>query len=110
MRVRPPGRQTDHGRAGHASTPFVGRLPGTLAAVAEVLGIFGVLGFFAAVMAGLFMAGSRIRARRRGVGTAAMGPFEEMWHPAASRARLMTEAVEERVVSMPSPDDPPRSE
>jgi hypothetical protein len=63
----------------------------------------GVL--FAAIMGVLFWLGSRVRRRGGGGSEAFMGPFEDMWHPAAHRARLETQMVEERVVSMPSPDD-----
>lgn len=44
------------------------------------------------------------RARRRGVGTASMmGPFEEIWHPAATSARHEVELQEERREPTPSP-------
>jgi hypothetical protein len=54
-------------------------------------------------MGGLARLASRVR--RRGIGGGLMDPFEEMWHPAGHRYRAETEAHEERVVSMPSPDD-----
>lgn len=44
------------------------------------------------------------RARRRGVDSASvMGPFEEMWHPAASRARLDVEVQQEVREPAPTP-------
>jgi hypothetical protein len=63
---------------------------------------------FIAVMGGLAWLGVRVRRRGGGRGSeAVLGPFEEMWHPAAHRARLQTDIVEERVVPMPSADDQP---
>ncbi|GAA1829989.1 hypothetical protein GCM10009682_55960 [Luedemannella flava] len=49
-----------------------------------------------------------VRARRRdggAAGAAVVGPFEEIWHPAAHRARFETHTVEERVMPAPSPGD-----
>lgn len=60
---------------------------------------------FAAVMAGLLLAGRRIRQRERGATEAFVGPWEEIWHPAAHNARLRTEVAEERMLPLPPPDD-----
>jgi hypothetical protein len=59
----------------------------------------------AAVMLALVWLGRRVR--RRGTGTASgfVGPFEEMWHPAAHRARREAQVVQERTVPAPSPGD-----
>lgn len=62
-----------------------------------------VTGAMVAVAGGLAWLGSRLR--RRGVGSDVMGPFEEIWHPAAHRARLELRVYEERTVPAPSPDD-----
>ncbi|HEY2190921.1 MAG TPA: hypothetical protein VGH76_01285 [Actinomycetospora sp.] len=62
--------------------------------VVVVGGVVGGLPLFAA------------RARRGGGGASVMGPFEEMWHPAARRARVEVEVAEERRVPTPSPDGP----
>jgi hypothetical protein len=79
-----------------------------VAGVGQTLGIVAVIAAFGAVMAGLAYFGSRIRRRGRGRGAEAfMGPFEDMWHPAAHRARLQVETVEERMVPMPSAGDKP---
>ncbi|WP_323373575.1 hypothetical protein [Plantactinospora alkalitolerans] len=56
-----------------------------------------------AVLAGLMWLARRVR--RRGIGDAMMGPFEEIWHPAGQRARIEIRVQEERAVPMPSPDD-----
>lgn len=85
-------------------------LAGKLADVAELLGIFAVFGFFVAVAACLYMVGARLRARGRGAGAAVMGPFEEIWHPAAHRARLTIEVQQEQGDPAPAPGDPPRSD
>ncbi|RLP92290.1 hypothetical protein [Micromonospora sp. CV4] len=53
----------------------------------------------AAVLGTLLWLGAR--ARRRGVGGEVMGPFEEMWHPAAHRLRAEIRVQEARVVPMP---------
>ncbi|MCI2422710.1 hypothetical protein MOQ72_35325 [Saccharopolyspora sp. K220] len=47
------------------------------------------------------------RMRRRRVGGSTMGPFDELWHPAAHRARIEFEVQTQRQEPMPSPDDPP---
>ncbi|MFI6065864.1 hypothetical protein ACIA47_11435 [Micromonospora sp. NPDC051227] len=54
--------------------------------VAAVLGIFWWLA---------------ARVRRRGIGGEVMGPFEEMWHPAAHRFRAEIRVQETRTVPMP---------
>ncbi|MGP4021250.1 hypothetical protein [Saccharopolyspora sp. 5N708] len=70
---------------------------GDLVAPLVVLAIFGV------VLIGLPLLAFRAR-RRRGGGV--LGPFEEIWHPAAHRARIETEVQEQRLAPpMPSPDD-----
>jgi hypothetical protein len=55
------------------------------------------------VAAGLVWLGRRVR---RSAGGEIMGPFEEIWHPAAHRARLEVEVQQERMVPLPSPGDP----
>jgi len=35
------------------------------------------------------------------------GPFEEIWHPAAHRARIDIEIQDDRKAPIPSPGDPP---
>ncbi|WP_282771687.1 hypothetical protein [Saccharomonospora viridis] len=47
------------------------------------------------------------RVRRRGIGGEVLGPFEEMWHPAAVRARQEIDVQVELRVPAPSPGDPP---
>ncbi|MEE6258094.1 hypothetical protein [Plantactinospora sonchi] len=56
-----------------------------------------------AILAGLTWLG--IRVRRRGAGGDVMGPFEEIWHPAAHRYRAEIRVHEERMVPTPSPGD-----
>jgi len=55
------------------------------------------------VLAGLPLLARRVR--RRGTGSDVLGPFEEMWHPAAHRARQDTQIQEERRDEAPSPDN-----
>ncbi|WP_309246279.1 hypothetical protein [Verrucosispora sioxanthis] len=61
-----------------------------VACLAAILGALGWLG---------------VRVRRRGIGGEMMGPFEEIWHPAAYRSRMEIRVQEERMVPTPSPDD-----
>jgi hypothetical protein len=68
--------------------------------VAVVGAVLLVVGCLAGVLALLAWRGSRVR--RRGVGGDVMGPFDEIWHPAAHRFRAEIKVYEERVV-------PPRS-
>jgi hypothetical protein len=75
--------------------------------VTGVVAFLVVAASVAGIAAGLVWMGARLR--RRGGGVDVMGPFEEMWHPAAHRSRLEVQAQEEWVVPMPTPDDlPPR--
>jgi hypothetical protein len=62
-----------------------------------------VLAFFGAVMTGLAVAARRRQGRR--VSASVAGPFEEMWHPAAHRARVAIEVHDERVAEAPAPGD-----
>jgi hypothetical protein len=40
------------------------------------------------------------------VGGSVAGPFEEIWHPAAHRARIEVQVQDERTMDAPSPGDP----
>jgi hypothetical protein len=73
--------------------------------VADLLAIVAVLAAFGAVMVGLALLTKRARGRR--VGSSVAGPFEEIWHPAAHRARIDIEVQDERKIGAPSPGDPP---
>jgi hypothetical protein len=57
----------------------------------------------ALVLAALVWLG--VHGRRRGVGGEVMGPFEEMWHPAATRYRAEIRVQEQRMTPRPSADD-----
>ncbi|MFE0528527.1 hypothetical protein ACFW0V_13090 [Micromonospora parva] len=56
-------------------------------------------GCVAAILWALWWLASRVR--RRGIGSEVMGPFEEMWHPAAHRFRAEIRVHETRTVPMP---------
>lgn len=73
--------------------------------MAELAAVLLVVGVLAAVLALLAWLGSRVR--RRGVGGDVMGPFDEIWHPAAHRFRAEIEVHEERVLPLPSAGDRP---
>ncbi|WP_163571466.1 hypothetical protein [Fodinicola feengrottensis] len=60
--------------------------------------------FLAVMMGGLVWLARRVR--RRGVGSSVLSPIEEIWHPAIREFRFETEAYEERMVPMRTPDDP----
>jgi hypothetical protein len=57
--------------------------------VVGFLAFLGTAAGVAAIAVGLVWLGRRVR--RRGVGGEVMGPFEEIWHPAAYRARMELE-------------------
>ncbi|TDC39956.1 hypothetical protein E1211_02595 [Micromonospora sp. 15K316] len=65
-----------------------------------------VVGSLAATLG--FLAWLAARVRRRGIGDNVMGPFEEIWHPAAHRFRAEIKVHEERMVPLPSAGDPKR--
>ena len=71
--------------------------------MAAVIGIVLVSAAYALVL-GLLMQASR-RMRRGGAGSGVIGPFEEIWHPAAHRARLENEVQVVRTVPAPDPGD-----
>ena len=71
---------------------------GFVAAVTAVLVVV-------AILAGLVAMGRRVRSRGRAGSQGFVGPFEEMWHPAAHRARRETEIVDERVITQLPADD-----
>jgi hypothetical protein len=56
-----------------------------------------------AVLGGLPLLAARVR--RGGTGGAVLGPFEDMWHPAAQRARLEVETRQEAPAPEPVPGD-----
>jgi hypothetical protein len=58
-----------------------------------------------AILASLVALGRRVRRRGRAGGQGFVAPFEEMWHPAAHRARRETEIVDERVITQLPADD-----
>lgn len=60
---------------------------------------------YALVMGLLLALGKRVR--RSGAGGDALGPFEELWHPAAHRARIEVRTHDSRQEPAPSPGDPP---
>lgn len=64
-----------------------------LASLAAVGGFLGLLAWAAA------------RSRRRGIGASMMGPFEELWHPAAAESRIELRVQNERKSPLPSPED-----
>ncbi|MDI5940349.1 MULTISPECIES: hypothetical protein [Micromonospora] len=74
--------------------------------MAELLAIALVGGSLTAILGLLAWLAARVR--RRGIGDNVMGPFEEIWHPAAHRFRTEIKVHEERMVPLPSPGDPKR--
>ena len=72
--------------------------------MADLLAIVVILAAFGAVMVGLALLTRRSRGRR--VGSSVAGPFEEVWHPAAHRARIDIQVQDERKIAAPSPGDP----
>lgn len=60
---------------------------------------------FGLVLGGLWWTARR--AKGRALSGAVSGPFEEIWHPAAHRARVEIQVQDERVVPKPLPGEPP---
>jgi hypothetical protein len=70
-----------------------------------------VLPFLAVGVPGLILVGYAwlaTRARRRGLGPTFLGPFEDMWHPAARRTEAVVQAEAEAGPTRPAPGDPQR--
>lgn len=70
----------------------------------DLLPLLAVVALFGAVMAGLVWLTKRAKGRQ--VGSSVAGPFEEIWHPAAHRARIDIEIQDERQVEPLAPGDP----
>lgn len=87
-----PVGQSTTGRRNRVVVPWV--------PMAEVLAVLLVVGGVGAVLALLTWMAARVR--RRGIGGDVMGPFDEIWHPAAHRFRAEIRVHEERVVPLPS--------
>jgi hypothetical protein len=71
--------------------------------VADLLIPLGLVAGLAAVVAALWRLA--VRVRRRGAGDV-LGPFDELWHPAAHRTRIEKQEQSERRAPAPSPEDP----
>ncbi|MFG2048376.1 hypothetical protein ACGFIW_13215 [Micromonospora sp. NPDC048935] len=67
--------------------------------MADVLILLVFAGGVAAILGILWWLGARVR--RRGVGADVMGPFEEIWHPAAHRFRAEIRVQEARLLPTP---------
>jgi hypothetical protein len=72
--------------------------------VAELLAFLAVAGAFGAIMGGFVLLAARMR--RRGLGGALMGPIDELYNPSAHQFRHEIQIHEQRMVPMPSPDEP----
>ncbi|WP_460864857.1 hypothetical protein [Rhodococcus aerolatus] len=72
--------------------------------MADTVGLVVLVGSVLLVLGGLPWLARR---GRGGGGYTIMGPFDEMWHPAAVEARLEVLAQDERPAPAPSPGDPP---
>jgi hypothetical protein len=76
--------------------------PGQMNSAGSILVLAAV---FLPVLVGLPLLARKVR--RSGVGAGVLGPFEELWHPAAVRLRMAVETAEFRPAESPSPGDPP---
>jgi hypothetical protein len=70
-----------------------------------MLGLVIVAGALTVILGGLTLLG--IRLRRRRLGGSMMGPFDEIWHPAAHHYRFEVEAQQERAIPLPATGDRP---
>jgi hypothetical protein len=68
----------------------------------DLLVPLGLVLALALVVAGLWWLALRVR---RGGGGDVLGPFDELWHPAAHRSRIEQQEQSERRAPAPSPDD-----
>lgn len=73
--------------------------------MAALLALTATVLLFGAVLGGLGWVARRQRGRR--ISGAVAGPFEELWHPAAHRARIEIRVRDERVQPPGEPGDPP---
>ena len=48
------------------------------------------------------------RVRRHGTGGQVLGPFEELWHPAAARSRVQVQEQVQQAAPSPGSGAPPR--
>jgi hypothetical protein len=72
--------------------------------MANVLPTLLIVAGFVLVMAGLAWVTTRRKGRK--ASGAVAGPFEEIWHPAAHRARIDIEVQDERKTAPPEAGDP----
>jgi hypothetical protein len=72
--------------------------------MANVLPTLLIVAGFVVVMAGLAWLTTRRRGRK--ASSAVAGPFEEIWHPAAHRARIDIEVQDERTIAPSEAGDP----
>ena len=72
--------------------------------MANVLPTLLIVGGFVLVMVGLAWVTTRRRGRK--ANGAVAGPFEEIWHPAAHRARIDIEVQDQRTIARPEAGDP----
>jgi hypothetical protein len=69
--------------------------------MADVWIPLGLLAALALVVAALWWLAVRVRRR----GADLLGPFDELWHPAAHRTRIERQEQAEHRAPAPSPDD-----
>ncbi len=70
--------------------------------MADLLAPFVILAAFGLVVGVLWWLAVRLRGRG---GSAVMGPFEEIWHPAAQLMRIEVREQAERRAPSPAPSD-----
>ncbi len=71
--------------------------------VTDLVGLSIVSAVFVVILAGL--AWLAVRLRRHGGGGSVLGPFEELWHPAAQLVRVEVREQQERRAPSNSPSD-----
>lgn len=71
----------------------------------DVLAFVAVLALFAVVLGGLMLLALRVRRRGLSGSYSLMGPFDELWHPAAVQARVEIQVQDERADPLPAPGD-----
>ncbi|GAA3242008.1 hypothetical protein GCM10017691_45710 [Pseudonocardia petroleophila] len=76
-----------------------------IVAGSEIVAVVLALAAVAGPVAGLALLARRVRRRGGSGGYSLMGPFDELWHPAAVAARIEVQVQDERQEPAPSPGD-----
>lgn len=77
--------------------------------MADALAVLLTVATFGVALGGLVWLAARVRSRGASGGYSLMGPFDEMWNPAALDARIEIQRHDERQAPAPLPGGQPRA-